>query len=64
MPYSHHDILVLMLAKCDQIRATTEELLTVSGADNDRERGRKALEAAKELQERVEAGIRHLGLIG
>jgi hypothetical protein len=64
MPYSHHDILVVMLAKCDQILATTEELLTVSSEDDDREKGRQALEAAKELQRRVEAGIRHLGLIG
>jgi len=64
MPPSHHDILVLMLAKCDQIRAATDELLTAASADDERERGLRALDAAREIQEKVEAGIKYLGLIG
>jgi hypothetical protein len=64
MPDSYDKILVKMLAKCDQMLAASEDMLMHSSDQAQRDTGFRAWEAAKDMQEIVEAGIKHVQQIG
>jgi hypothetical protein len=60
MPDSRDNILLTILAKCDQILAASEDMLKYARDDEQRDAGLRAWDATKDMQEIVEASIQQL----
>ncbi len=56
----HDNVLLRMLAKCDQMLAASEDMLKYARDDEQRDSGLRAWDATKDMQEIVEASIQHL----